>query len=376
MTRTRTRNERATVLLLCGVGATDAAGYGVVTPTLPLVADLANVGPVGISALVTVFAAAQLLVGAPVGALAVARAGARPTVIAGLVVMSLGATLFAAGDSYPTLLAARGVQGVGAGLVWLGLVFAVLEGFGARVPTVLASVVASYGIGAIAGPALGGVGGLDAPFLAYAAICAVLGVVATRLDSAQALPRFRAPAKSSPTPGVAMVGAFAAGAGLGVLDGPLALHLGTRLDQAPLAACLAGVAVLVAVSSLAAGRLDPRRTVAAGVVMIALGIAAVSATAEPVAWLPLLAVAGAGLGATETGALLLLVRGPWEAGLAGAVMLWTQLFGVGLTVAPLVAGLLVQEAGFAAVGLLPAAIAAVLLATLVRTASTRPAFRR
>ena len=119
---------RAAFPILLALGALDAAGYSMIAPVVPAISRATGVGPAPIGALVSSFAAGQL-VGYPLAAGGVQRRHAAAVLAAALALMVVGDLGFIVGSGLPVYVAARFIQGIGAGGLWMGVVFACSNGF-------------------------------------------------------------------------------------------------------------------------------------------------------------------------------------------------------------------------------------------------------
>lgn len=196
------------IILLAALTATLPASLDGLSPALPAVgAALATQAahvPAAMSAFVISFAIAQLAGGMLADAL-----GRRPVVLAGLLVYTAGGLLCALATSFPLLLAARALQGLGAAAAVLlartivrdqlpreaaGRALALIGIFFAMTP-ILAPLV---------GGALVALAGWRAPFLAMAALGAVVG-----LASLRRLPETLAPDRRLPLDPAALLRSLA-----------------------------------------------------------------------------------------------------------------------------------------------------------------------
>jgi len=160
----------ATSLLLAMF--TEAVGYGMVAPTLPFMARRAGAGEGGVGLLVGVYAAVGLVASVPMGVLA-SRYGRRSLVILGLALLTAASIGFVFAPSYGWLLGARVLQGLGALGVWVGAITIAADSSDApSMGQSLSWLTGTWSLGFIAGPALGGLGSLRAPFILYAALSA------------------------------------------------------------------------------------------------------------------------------------------------------------------------------------------------------------
>ncbi|HUD72061.1 MAG TPA: MFS transporter [Dongiaceae bacterium] len=149
---------------------TEAVGYGMVAPTLPFMARQVGAGETALGLLVGVYAAVGLFVAVPFGILA-QRLGRRSLVIFGHLFLAVASIGFVLAPSYPWLLVARTVQGLGAAGVWVGsLTIAADLSADATMGRSLAWITGAWSVGFVVGPALGGIGTLQTPFLIYAGL--------------------------------------------------------------------------------------------------------------------------------------------------------------------------------------------------------------
>src|SRR5215211_8326566 len=171
---------------LLALGALDAAGYSVIAPVVPAIADETGAGPGVIGALVATFAVGMAL-GFVLGGQGVQRRHASFVLGASIVLMAVGSLGFVLGDGHlAAYFAARLVMGIGSGGLWMGVTFATLERFRGQEYERLTGVLAAYSVGGIAGAGLGAVGGIRGPFLLYFGLTLAAGGAdrkSTRLNS-------------------------------------------------------------------------------------------------------------------------------------------------------------------------------------------------
>lgn len=353
--RSRPRPPALPYAILLGLGALDAAGYSVIAPVVPALAERTGAGPTAMGALVGLFAVG-MAAGFVLGGIGVRRAGARAVLVGAGGVLALATVAFLLADGYAAYAAARTAQGVGSGGLWIGVVFGVLERFPGAEYRRLTGVLAAYSVGAVAGPALGALEGVRAPFAAYLALVAAGTTAAWLLGPGHPGSRFGGARARllSPTFVAASAGVLLVSLVFGVLDGPLALSLGRRLSQSELGLLYVGTALALAAASIAAGRMRPARALGAGAVLATGAVAAAGLSEEPVAWIAELGLTGVGLGLAEAGALGLLVTTTRTDAMVAAMVAWSQMWAVGYFAGPLGAGALAETVGFGALGLVPA----------------------
>ena len=147
---------RRLLLLASAIVFVDTMFFAAVAPLLPRLADELELSKSAAGVLSGAYAAGALIGAIPGGILA-ARAGVRPTVLAGLAIMGASGLVFAFAEEVVILDAARFVQGFASAATWAGSL-AWLIGVAPRdrrgevIGTALAAAVA----GALFGPVLGG----------------------------------------------------------------------------------------------------------------------------------------------------------------------------------------------------------------------------
>jgi predicted MFS family arabinose efflux permease len=341
--------------ILLALGALDAAGYSMVAPVVPGISRATGAGPALIGALVGALAAGQL-VGYPLAAGGVQRRHAAAVLAAALALMVVGDLGFIVGSGLPIYVAARFVQGIGAGGLWMGVVFGVLERFPESAYLKLTGVLAAYSIGGVAGPALGALGGIRAPFAAHLMFTGAGAIAVALLWATPAAPRFGSEREALRTPGFALAsaGIVLVSLCLGAFEGPLALYFGTRLSQAKIGALYVGCAVVLGASASASGRFRPWAALATGGLLLSLALPLAAATSTVSIWLVAIALLGVGFGAAEAGALGVLLETVGAERIVLAMMVWSQIWGIGYLVGPLAGGGLVEALGPAGIGVVSA----------------------
>jgi predicted MFS family arabinose efflux permease len=182
----------ATTVILALTMFVEAVGYGLVAPTLPFLARSTGAGEGAIGFLVGVYAAVGLVASIPLGILA-NRHGRRTLILVGLACLMLASVGFVIAPTYGWLLAARLAQGLGGVAIWVGgLTVAADLSSSESMGKSLSIMTASWSLGFIVGPALGGLGGLKFPFLLYALLSAVALVA-----GAMALPETGRPRRTT-----------------------------------------------------------------------------------------------------------------------------------------------------------------------------------
>ena len=363
----RARTGRLPFLALLALGALDAAGYSVIVPVTPAIATATGAGPAVIGALVASFPAA-MLAGIFLAGQGVRRR--RPTaVLAGaLALLALGSLGFVVGDGLPAYFAARLVMGLGSGGLWIAITFAILERWPGQEYQGMSRLYAAYSVGGLVGPALGAIGGVRGPFLAY------LGLVLLAVPLVAVVGTPPRPRRFEPDRGVlrlpgfwlACAGVLFAILALGLVEGVLPLHVADRLDQAQLGWLYVGLALLLAVCAVVAGRMAPRRALAASVALVPVGVALAGLSGTVPLFVVGLGLAGIGIGIGETGSTGVLLEEVAPERIVTAMVLWSQLGIVGYLAGPAIGGAVAETLGFQAVVLVPLAAAVPLLVAFRR----------
>jgi len=367
------RPVRSTYLILLGVAALDAAGYSIIAPVVPAIADDTGAGPGVIGALVATFAVGQLL-GFPIAGRGVQRRHASFVLGGALVLMVVGDLGFVLGDGLGVYFPARLLQGIGAGGLWMGVTFAVLERFPGEELRRLSGVLAAYSVGGIAGPAMGAAGGIRGPFLVHLVAVVLAAVAIAAVGAPRERAEFGSDRAALRTAGfwLASAGILMVALGYGALDGPLPLHFDQLLGQGEIAALYVVGALVLGASAAAAGRRAPRPMLAAASVVLTLGIALAGLTDTVPWWVAAIALASVGLGIGETGALGILLETVGPARIVLAMVVWSQVWAVGYLAGPAAAGAIAESLGFAAIGLVPLVAALILVLAFLRERASGP----
>jgi MFS family permease len=160
---------RRLLLLVGGIVFVDTMFFAALTPLLPDYADEFDLSKAGAGLLSAAYPIGALVGGIP-GGIAAARIGARPTAIAGLLVVAVSTFVFAIGDSILVLDLARFAQGVGSAFAWTaGLTWLISETPSARRGQTIGSAMAAAIVGALFGPVLGGIAAVVGEAVAFGA---------------------------------------------------------------------------------------------------------------------------------------------------------------------------------------------------------------
>ena len=361
------RGDRSTYAyaVLLALGVLDAAAYSIIAPVAPAIAARTGAGPGLIGALVASFPVGIVL-GFVLAGVGVRRGRYLAVLLPSLGLLAFGSLAFALADSLPGYFAARAVMGLGSGGLWMGVTFSTLDRWPGQEYLCMSRIFAAYSVGGLVGPALGAIGGVREPFLAYFALVCLAALLVPAMGrsrhrrvfdgdrSALRLPAFR----------VASAGILFATLALGLIEGVLPLHLARQLRQVEIGVLYAGVSLVVAVAAAAASRYRPRAVMLAGVTLAVIGVSATGLASAVPAWIVGLAVAGVGVGIANTGSIGILLHGVSPDRSVTAIIVWSQIGIAGYLLGPAVGGTVAEAVGFGMVGgvLLVAALPVALLA--------------
>lgn len=150
-------------------------GYGLMIPALPLFAKHFGVGETAVGLLITSFAITRLIGDLFTGSL-IDRFGERVITASGALIVGVTSLAAASARSFPQLVAFRGAGGVGSAL-FLGGLLAYLVGTSdpAQRGRAMGIFQASFGLGLVIGPAIGGLiiafASENMPLYIYGAVC-------------------------------------------------------------------------------------------------------------------------------------------------------------------------------------------------------------
>jgi DHA1 family tetracycline resistance protein-like MFS transporter len=163
--------------------ALDLVGFGIVLPLLPLYAeDPFGASPATVGLLVASFSLAQLVF-APVWGRVSDRVGRKPVLVLSLAGTAVGSLLLGLAGSVPMLFVGRVVDGISGASVSVAQAAVADIAPPDQRPRLLGLLGAAFGLGFVAGPAIGGLaalGGHKLPFLLASGLAAVNAVVAWR----------------------------------------------------------------------------------------------------------------------------------------------------------------------------------------------------
>jgi MFS family permease len=372
-----------------------ALGYGIVAPALPVLARSFDVGVIAASVVVSGFAVVRIAF-APVSGRLLGRLGELRVFCGGLVIVALSSVACAVAGTFAQLLLFRAAGGVGSTMFTVAETALVIR---LAPPGLRGRAAGACGtgflLGIIAGPVLGGplaVASLRASFLVYAALLAVAAVTAAGLLR----DRSWAPSSSEPTVTVTFTSAvshptFRAALMADFLNGwtvygvrlalvPLfvaeALHRSSTWAGVALTAFALGTGACLQLGGRWSDRSGRRAPVLAGSAIVAVTGLALGFCTSVAALVVVSLLAGAGTGlmtpsVTAAAADVIAARARDAHG--GAAVAGFQMVGdAGAVVGPVVAGILVERAGYAAGFATTALIALVAFVCWLRVPETRP----
>ena len=369
------------VWALVAGGFTVALGYGVVAPAIPQFALEFGVSNFAASAIVSAFALMRLL-SAPLAGWVVGRLGERTTYITGILIVavSTGAAAFAA--DYPQFVVLRGAGGIGSTMFTVAATALLIKVSPPDARGRVASLnAAGFLLGGLLGPVFGGIlagFGLRAPFVFYfLTLLAAATVVAIALRASQAAARAR-PGADDPaamTFGAAiraphyralLLSVFAFGwssYGVRVSVIPILVAVAFGGDAAAaawvLAAYAAGNALLIFPSGRWNDTVGRKPMLVVGTAVLAVAYLVLPASPGLWAAFAIMFVAGAGSALVNPGQQAVLADVLAQRRGGGVVAGYSMTSDLGGVLGPLVAGAVVDLAGFGwAFGITAALIAA------------------
>jgi MFS family permease len=359
--------------VLLALGALDSAGYSVIAPVSPAIATRTGAGPAAIGVLVAAFPVG-VLIGFLPAARAVSRRGTRPVILVSLAAIAAGTIVFAAAGELGGWTLSRFVMGLGSGGLWIGITFDTLGRWPGREYQCMSRIFAAYSLGGLLGPALGAIGGIRAPFVAYLALLGACVVLVPFMGEGPERRAFHPDRTALRLWGFwfASAGVVFAVLGLGIAEGVLPLHFGQRLDQRQISVLFVGAALLHALGTVIAARIGPRAATFACVTAVVVGVAVAGATGTVVAWIPALTLVVLGIGFGEAGSIGLLLDAVPAERIVTAMVVWSQLGIVGYLLGPLAGGAVAEALGFAWLGVVPAIGGVAVLVLARRAARSSP----
>lgn len=134
----------------------DLVGFGIVLPLIPFYASELGAGPTAVGAIIASYSAMQFLL-APVWGRLSDRVGRRPVLLVGLAGSGLSYVLFGLADTVAVLLLSRVVAGAMGANVAVAQAYVADTTSGGQRARGMGLIGAAFGLGFVAGPAMGGV---------------------------------------------------------------------------------------------------------------------------------------------------------------------------------------------------------------------------
>lgn len=367
--------------------AIDLVGFGIVLPILPLYAERYGASPAAIGLLVASFSAAQFVFAPMLGRLS-DRIGRKPVLVLSLAGTAVGSLLTAFAPTLAVLFVARildGISGASVSVAQAAVADIAPRDQRARL---LGLLSAAFGLGFVAGPALGSLAALGGPQLPFVLAAVIAGVNA--LYAIRRLPETHRRAASSvvapgegraSSPGLTSASlvatAFTSVTAFAAFEATFALlgdrRFGFTLGSAGAVFALAGVMVALTSAGLIhpiTGRLGDVRTLQVGLMLTAGGLAGLAIAGSWPVLLPALAsvAAGQGLVAPTLASIVAATAGDRRRGAALGVQ--QAAGGLGRVIGPALGGLLFEGVGPGGPMAAGAALM-VLSAALITSAATR-----
>lgn len=296
--------------------AADLVGFGIVLPILPIYARRFGASPLDAALLVAAFSAASFLASPFWGRLS-DRVGRKPVLVVSLLGTAAGSLLTGLAGGLALLFVGRLVDGAsGASVAVAQAAASDLAGPGQR-PRLFGLLGAAFGLGFVAGPAIGALsalGGPRLPFLLAAGLSGINAVVAARRlpetspGSGQSRRRFNPLAGLSPGRGIGgLIGvAFLALVAFSAFEATLSLfgqrHLGFSITSTAAVFAAVGLGIVVVEGGavrLAVAHWGELGTLRAGLAFNAAGLACLAAARSWALAAPALALLAAGQGLVQ-----------------------------------------------------------------------------
>jgi MFS family permease len=359
------------VAILSSISFTVALGYGIVAPALPEFARQFGVSTAAAASVISAFALMRILGALPAGRL-VDRVGERVMMPAGIAIVGVSSVLAGFSQTFAELIALRGVGGLGSAMFSVSAQTLLLRSVpGEQRGRASGLYMGSFLIGAISGPAIGGViaaaWSLRAPFFIYGALLAVpAGIAAVLLSNgvrgeqpararrsdrslaelARALRSraYLAAAATAFADGFAVLGARTAIVPLFVHD---VLHRSAAWTGIGLGVVAAVNAAMLLPAGRAADTIGRKPVIVTGCLLAASGLATLALAPDLAGFLGGLVILGLGSGFLDVAPSAMI--GDLLGGQGGSVVAAFQMSGdLGAIGGPVAAGLLVDSASYGA----------------------------
>ena len=345
--------------------ALDLVGFGIVLPILPLYAEDFGASPTTIGLLVASYSVMQLIFSPILGRVS-DRVGRKPVLLISLVGTAVGSLVLGLAGSLWMLFLGRIIDGVSGASISVAQASVTDVAPPDQRARLLGLLSAAFGVGFVAGPAIGGLaslGGPEVPFFLAAALAGANAVVALRrlpVTKPAAAPEVPTttdeqlpPVRTwSPVLVRLVVANFVAMVGFTAFEATFALLAEHRLGlgTAAVGGVFAAIGVVivgvqVGLIHTAVEKLGEDRALQAGLALNAIGLLLVAVAEEWLVLVPALLVLTVGQGlASPTLSSLVAGRAPLER--RGAVLGVTQSAGsLARVIGPTLGGVLFQHAG-------------------------------
>lgn len=292
--------------------AIDLVGWGIVLPILPLYAEEFTDSPAVIGLLVASFSVMQLLFAPVLGRLS-DRVGRKPVIVVSLFGTAVGSLLMGVAGSLPLLFLGRIVDGISGGSISAASAAVADMASPAQRARLMGLLGAAFGIGFVAGPAIGGLaalGGDHLPFFVAAGLAGVNALVAMKrlpetrpLSGGSSAPEPEDRPQSRQARGLIVV-AFVAMTGFTAFEATFALLGERRFDLGLSGTSAVFVGIGLALAAFQGGavhpvvaRLGELRTIRLGLALDVVGFLLLAGATTWAVLVPalLLVVAGQGL---------------------------------------------------------------------------------
>jgi MFS transporter, DHA1 family, solute carrier family 18 (vesicular amine transporter), member 1/2 len=351
-------SRRIVLAVAIGAIALDTALLGLIAPLLPEIRARTGTSEAGLGLALAAYSLPILFVSVPFGR-AADRLGRRPLLLGGLLLTTVGSVVIAFSDALLPLIAGRAIQGIGSAASWIAALALVSDlAPPGRKGEAIGFALAANSVGAIGGPALGGVGndllGYEAPFLIVGTAAVLLVLAGARVlpagapgSSGDAFATMRRILRLPAVLPAALISVGAAAA-LGLIEVVVPLDVDERLGLS--AAAIGGLfAATIALDALAAPIAGRRSDISGRPPIAAAGLGLVGLSGVLLALLggvpgvlAGLAVFGVGISASFAAAV------PWlddsfggvDRGIAFAGL--NILYSLGYTLGPLLGGGLLE----------------------------------
>ncbi|WP_319518584.1 MFS transporter [uncultured Martelella sp.] len=170
------------LIIVCAMSVFVMSGVGLVAPILSVYANTFSASATLAGMIITLFGVGRLIINLPAGLMS-QWCGKRALLIAGTIILVIGAIGAALAQTLTMLVVSRFVQGIGSG-IYMTIAQAMMaqiaapEERGRTMALYQSAILIGTGIGPMVGGMLAGHFGLSAPFWAYAVVCTGAAILA------------------------------------------------------------------------------------------------------------------------------------------------------------------------------------------------------